>query len=159
MKNAESSLAPVLTSFINFNDHMQLSINGMDLQYEGSLSLLKTIDLSDNNLSGKIPAELADLVGLQSLNLSKNHLTGRIIEDIGNLRQLRSLDLSRNELSGEIPPSLGELTFLSQLNLSYNELSGRIPSGKQLRALPYPSIYVGNRNLCGFPLPECGSGD
>lgn len=46
------------------------------------------------------------------------------------------------------------LFFLSFLNLSYNNLSGRIPSGNQLQTLNDPSIYIGNKNLCGAPLPK-----
>lgn len=45
------------------------------------------------------------------------------------------------------------MTSLSHLNLSYNNLSGRIPTGNQLAMLD-PSIYAGNINLCGTPLPK-----
>ncbi|KAL6011676.1 hypothetical protein ACLOJK_002124 [Asimina triloba] len=65
---------------------------------------------------------------------------------------LESLDLSINELSGTIPQSI------SSLNLSNNNLLGRIPSGKQLQALPDPTIYSGNAGLCGFPLSDCSGG-
>nr|GEY96156.1 retrotransposon protein, putative, Ty1-copia subclass [Tanacetum cinerariifolium] len=50
------------------------------------------------------------------------------------------------------------LNFLSHLNLSHNNLSGRIPTGNQLQTLIDPSIYAGNRGLCGTPLEKsCSS--
>nr|GEZ70138.1 leucine-rich repeat protein [Tanacetum cinerariifolium] len=59
-----------------------------------------------------------------------------------------------NQLTGPIPSSIGALNFLSHLNLSHNNLSGQIPTGSQLQTLMDPSIYVGNRDLCGAPLPK-----
>ncbi|XP_073101428.1 uncharacterized protein [Elaeis guineensis] len=44
---------------------------------------------------------------------------------------------------------------LSHLNLSNNNLSGRIPWGKQLQTFCDPSIYGGNPDLRGWPLPWC----
>jgi len=95
---------------------------------------------------------------LMNLNLSSNQLEGKIPEKIGRLQALESLDLSRNELSGNIPFNLSSLSFLSHLNLSYNHLSGNIPSGYQLQTLNDPSIYAGNVDLCGPPLSKnCSS--
>ncbi|KAK9116386.1 hypothetical protein Sjap_015333 [Stephania japonica] len=125
---------------------------GRELNFSSNLRLLKSIDLSNNNLTGDIPQELTILVGLNILNLSQNHLHGMIPEKIGKLAQLESLDLSHNQLSGPIPPSIASLNFLSHLNLSYNNLKGRIPSGNQLNTLYNSSIYEGNPELCGPPL-------
>ncbi|WOK92574.1 receptor-like protein 12 [Canna indica] len=124
--------------------------------YSTRLSLVTSIDLSNNNLSGEIPKELRKLRGLLFLNLSKNHLNGEITETVGDMKQLESLDLSVNNLIGVIPLSLSALDFLSYLNLSHNNLSGRIPTGPHLSTLNVdPSIYVGNKDLCGIPLPPC----
>ncbi|MFS7895408.1 putative non-specific serine/threonine protein kinase [Helianthus anomalus] len=72
------------------------------------LQLLKSIDLSRNNLSGKVPHEITSLYELVSLNLSMNKLHGEVPKDMGQLRYLESLDLSRNEFSGHIPWSLAQ---------------------------------------------------
>ncbi|XP_042504778.1 receptor-like protein EIX2 [Macadamia integrifolia] len=133
-------------------EHMTVVTKGRELQYSNTLGLVKSIDLSNNHLSGKIPDGITRLVELGTLNLSMNHLIGKIPEKIGDLRNLETFDLSVNQLSGHIPPSISSLTFLSHLNLSYNNLSGKIPSSNQLQTISDASIYTGNSGLCGLPL-------
>ncbi|XP_038979884.1 receptor-like protein EIX2 [Phoenix dactylifera] len=147
---------PVLSeNMINYyTENIQISTKDLELTFTSVLSLIASLDLSDNNISGEIPEEFTNLRGLYSLNLSGNHLTGRISRNIGALRQLESLDLSMNNLSSTIPTSITDLNFLERLNLSHNNLSGRIPSGNQLQTLNDSSIYIGNQYLCGQPLPE-----
>ncbi|KAK9126709.1 hypothetical protein Scep_015555 [Stephania cephalantha] len=130
---------------------------GIELEYNGTLQFMESIDLSHNAFSGEIPTEITGLLGLSILNLSMNQLTGRIPEKIGSMQILEVLDLSRNQLSGSIPPSISTLNSLNHLNLSNNNLSGRIPSGNQLQTLPDPSIYAGNPGLCGAPLKDCAT--
>ncbi|XP_048423948.1 receptor-like protein EIX2 [Pyrus x bretschneideri] len=129
-----------------------LTIKGEELVYNTTLYLVKSIDLSSNNLQGEIPEEISSFIMLGTLNLSMNQLIGKIPSKVGNLRWLETLDLSHNHLSGQIPQSLSSLTSLSHLDLSYNNLSGRIPTGNQLQTLNFSSIYVGNQWLCGVPL-------
>ncbi|XP_039136459.1 receptor-like protein EIX1 [Dioscorea cayenensis subsp. rotundata] len=139
---------------LGYMDNIKVNLKGRNVQYDKLLPLLIFIDLSSNELSGEIPEELVNLLYLQSLNLSRNHLTGRIPENINMLRWLESLDLSMNNFSGAIPSTMTMLSLLSHLNLSYNNFNGRIPYGGQLLSLPDPSIYVGNYDLCGFPLDK-----
>ncbi|CAL4957674.1 unnamed protein product [Urochloa decumbens] len=133
-------------------------LKGQELDY-GSISRvygtnMMSIDLSSNNLTGKIPEEITTLDALVNLNLSWNHFSGVVPNNIGKMQSLEALDLSRNRLSGEIPATLSKLTFLSYLDLSYNNLTGTIPSGTQLDTLyaANPSMYIGNIGLCGHPL-------
>ncbi|KAF3952937.1 hypothetical protein CMV_021566 [Castanea mollissima] len=139
------------SSFIPFESELLL-IKGKALEYSTTLWLVNIIDLSNNNLSGEIPKEVASLQGLQSLNLSFNILTGRILENMGDMRSLESIDLSINQLSGQIPQSMSCLTFLSNLNLSNNNFTGKIPSSTQLQSLNASSFF-GNE-LCGPPLTD-----
>ncbi|XP_076882411.1 receptor-like protein EIX2 [Bidens hawaiensis] len=140
-----------------FSDNAWIRWKGTERSFGRSiLHLLKSIDLSRNNLSGNIPDEITSLYELISLNLSFNRLHGEVPKDIGRLKYLESFDLSRNEFSGHIPWTLSELNFLSYLDLSFNNLSGRIPTGSQLQRFDYTS-YTGNPQLCGPPLtPRCG---
>ncbi|XP_039134792.1 receptor-like protein EIX1 [Dioscorea cayenensis subsp. rotundata] len=139
---------------IQYKDTMLLSFRGRDDEYnQRNIGYLNYIDLSNNELSGNIPEELASLYALQSLNLSGNTLGGEIPNKLGRMKQLQSLDLSRNELSGSIPATLSNLTFLEHFNVSYNNLSGRIPSGNQFNTFNDSSIYIGN-HLCGYPLSD-----
>ncbi|AQK78405.1 Leucine-rich repeat receptor protein kinase EMS1 [Zea mays] len=144
------------------DDSLTVETKGQELNYTESMIFLMSIDLSNNNLAGPIPEEIGTLVGLINLNLSRNLISGKIPEQIGNLQSLESLDLSNNHLSGEIPWDLSNLTSLSYMNLSYNNLSGRIPSGHQLDTLSSDdptSMYIGNPDLCGHPLPKQCPGD
>ena len=86
-----------------------------------------SLDLTFNQLSGNIPAELGDLTSLTWLTLDGNELSGDIPAELGNLSNLRYLILGDNELSGGIPPQLGNLSDLSQLRVPGNKLSGSIP--------------------------------
>ncbi|KAG6471017.1 hypothetical protein ZIOFF_072109 [Zingiber officinale] len=133
---------------------VELEMKGQMFYYSYISDLIRSIDLSCNNLVGEIPEGVGYLAGLINLNLSMNHLNGSIPQEIGRMESLESLDLSNNELSGNIPESLPSLHFLSHLNLSYNNLSGRIPFLQQLQSLDDPSIYAGNPGLCGPPISK-----
>ncbi|ONI11712.1 hypothetical protein PRUPE_4G122000 [Prunus persica] len=129
----------------SYFEQTTLTSKGRELVYHKTLFLVKSIDLSSNNLEGEIPKEITSLTALSILNL--------------NLRWLETLDLSNNRLFGQIPQSFSSLTSLSHLNLSYNNLSGRIPLGNQLQTLNDSSIYEGNKLLCGEPLSTKCPGD
>ncbi|CAL9097666.1 unnamed protein product [Musa textilis] len=145
-----SAMRSISQYYKNCDYELDVFAKGQDLYYlQCSLNLMKSLDLSNNRLTGGIPKGIGDLVGLKNLNLSRNHLQGKIPWEIGGMKSLESLDLSINGLSGSIPESLSTLYSLSYLNLSYNNLSGMIPSGRQLQTFIDPSIYMGNAELCG----------
>ncbi|XP_023742072.1 receptor-like protein EIX2 [Lactuca sativa] len=141
-----------------YADHMMIEWQGSEREFTRNLGLLKTIDLSSNNLTGQIPHELMDLYDLIALNLSKNCLLGEIPLKIGQMKQLLALDLSRNILSGGIPSSMSQMSLLNYLDVSFNNLSGRIPTSTQLQSFE-PSRYDGNAALCGPPLSKKCQGD
>ncbi|KAI9082878.1 hypothetical protein K1719_035208 [Acacia pycnantha] len=129
-------------------------IKGREFDITRILQFVVNLDLSNNNLVGSIPLELFSLIGLIGLNLSHNHFKGEIPEIIGDMKSLESFDISCNQILGKIPKSMSKITTLNHLNMSYNYLSGPIPTENQFLTLNDPSIYVGNRYLCGIPLPN-----
>ena len=92
------------------------------------LSNLEELSLSDNQLSGAIPAELGQLSLLEWLYLNNNDLSGEIPAEVGELSRLVRLDLQDNRLGGEIPSEIGQLSNLIWLDLEGNQLSGAIPA-------------------------------
>ncbi|XP_054800066.1 receptor-like protein EIX2 [Prosopis cineraria] len=144
----------VMQNYYSTKDSASLVWKGKESMYQSILGLVKSIDLSSNMLTGDIPSEMMDLVGLVSLNLSRNMIRGQIPAAIGKLKSLDFLDLSRNHLSGNIPSELSHLDRLGVMDLSYNNLSGEIPIGTQLQSFD-PSCYAENAGLCGAPLPKC----
>ncbi|KAK7263910.1 hypothetical protein RJT34_31509 [Clitoria ternatea] len=128
------------------------------LEYTKTLSLVTSIDLSDNNFTGNLPNEITKLVGLVVLNLSRNHIKGQIPQDMSTMHQLQSLDLSSNQLSGSIPSSISSLSFLGFFNLSNNNLLGAIPYTGQITTFD-ASSFARNPGLCGPPLLVRCQGD
>ncbi|ONI23040.1 hypothetical protein PRUPE_2G166300 [Prunus persica] len=131
-----------------YEDDATFIWKGRMYSYKNTLGLVKRIDLSRNRLTGEIPSEIAQLVGLVSLNLSRNQLTGHITPE-----SMDALDLSRNHIERRIPTSLAQIYCLGFLDFSFNNLSGEIPIGTQLQSFD-PSVYAGNPQLCGPPLKK-----
>ncbi len=82
---------------------------------------IQELDVSNNNLTGAIQAEIRNLANLRVLNASNNQMTG-IPAEIGQLEKLEVLNLSNNKLTG-LPQELGNLKNLKTLNLSGNQYS------------------------------------
>lgn len=97
------------------------------------------LDVSNNEISGSIQAEIRNLYRLKELNASHNRMTG-LPAEIGQLSELEVLDVSYNDLTG-LPHELANLKNLKQL-----DLRGNNPSEYDLEiirsALPDAQILV-----------------
>ena len=109
------------------------------------------IGLSNNNLTGTLPASLGNLSQLTILGLLGNHIGGTIPASLGNLSNLKNLTLGSNNFSGEIPASLGNLSNLTYISVIYNSLSGPIPTS--LGNLPNLLVLDLNYNSLNGPIP------
>ncbi|GAB2231322.1 hypothetical protein Droror1_Dr00010328 [Drosera rotundifolia] len=106
---------------------------------------LTHIDLSSNQIKGRIHSSITALSNLVSLNLSSNQLSGQLPQSIGDLIHLTNLSLSSNSLSGPIPESLAAMPFLAHIDLSSNQLNGTIPKFiADLKQLKYLNLEKNN---------------
>ncbi|MBI4037175.1 leucine-rich repeat domain-containing protein [Candidatus Daviesbacteria bacterium] len=102
---------------------LDLSNQGLEKlpAYVLKMSNLEELDISNNRLTGALPAEIHDLRKLRVLDASDNLMTG-VPAEVGQLQNLEVLDLSNNKLTG-LPNELGNLKKLKKLNLSDNNYS------------------------------------
>ena len=84
--------------------------------------------LSQNQLSGEVPAQIGRLTDVQWLSLWGNQLQGEIPSTIGSLDNVHTLSLWANQFRGSIPAELGDMASLEWVALGINQLTGTIPA-------------------------------
>jgi gliding motility-associated-like protein len=116
-----------------------------------------SIQLSYNQLSGHIPAEIGKLTKLVSINLLGGTIEGGIPDEFENLVLLEHLVLKDNKLEGAISQNwISKLPNLKTLNLTNNPLGGSIPGEiENLKKLTYLGLNL--NNLSGTIPPEIGN--
>lgn len=129
LNNFVSSTNPIVSPK-DLIKNIKIPISKLDLSNKGLKQVpmetfdnigVQYLDLSNNDISGSIPAEIREMVNLEILDLSNNRMTG-LPAEIGQLRFLRVLNLANNNLTG-LPYELGNLKNLQVLNLSGNNYS------------------------------------
>ncbi|OIS97092.1 putative leucine-rich repeat receptor-like serinethreonine-protein kinase [Nicotiana attenuata] len=103
---------------------------------------MQVIALTSNNLTGKLPTTVCDLLpNLEALGISYNYLDSVIPPNLEKVQKASiliivfQLSIAHNRLDGLIPDSFGEMRALEFLDLCSNNLSDDIP--KSLGALVY----------------------
>ncbi|KAG6692159.1 hypothetical protein I3842_10G099500 [Carya illinoinensis] len=151
--------------FILLGNHLSVTLpSNMGLL----LPYLRGIFLEGNELSGTIPATIANVSQLISVKLESNSFSGLIPKTLDNLIKvppelsifsyfannpyLKKLYLSMNPLNGVLPNSIGNhLIFLEQLDLTGCNIKGNIPIDiGNLSRLTYMSL--GDNDISG-PIP------
>ena len=76
----------------------------------GTCSCTGSIELSENSLTGTIPAALGSCTALTGLDLGDNSLTGTVPASLGSLSALTYLALGDNSLTGTVrmAPGVGQ---------------------------------------------------
>ncbi|XP_030461728.2 receptor-like protein EIX2 [Syzygium oleosum] len=167
-----------ISSNIEFLDMASNMLGGQLPQDIGDkMPRLTELILWSNNITGSIPNSLCKLNKLSTINLSKNQLSGRLPQCWGasptvaymfgdnklngqipkslcHLQQLLLLSLERNGFSGVIPSCLSNLPMLF-LDLSDNEFTGRLPPfGKHSQSFTMINLEK-NRLVGGIPPQFC----
>jgi hypothetical protein len=133
-------------------------------------NIIQIIDLSENNVTGTLPNEIASLSNLVALNMSYDDISGTIPENFFDLLdELETLDMQENRLSGTISVTESRLRFL---DLGNNALTGSFPFFPNAENLIFkrnnltsiddrystssPSLknFQGYHNLFSGPLPK-----
>ncbi|XP_059644279.1 probable LRR receptor-like serine/threonine-protein kinase At1g74360 [Cornus florida] len=124
--------------------YLQLSGNQLSgkLPLEiGKMQKFSMLHLGENKFNGSLPPEISQMP-LVVLNISQNKFSGEIPMAIGDVKCLQNLDLSYNNFSGTFPTSLNNLNELSKFNISYNpNISGEIPTTGQLATFEKESYF------------------
>jgi len=123
----------VINSLESFYVHRN-KLQGKIPSFFGNMCRLQTLDLSNNKLNGEIShffqnSSWCNRHVFQNLDLSYNQITGKIPKSITLLSELEYLSLYGNSLEGDVTEShLSNFSKLQSLFLSYNTLSLRFVS-------------------------------
>lgn len=108
-------------------NQFQGHISQVQFNYNYNWSRLVYLDLSENQLSGKIFQNLNEAQNLKHLNLAYNRFTRQNFPQIKMLSVLEHLNLSKTSLVGHVPDEISQLRYLNALDVSMNHLTGNIP--------------------------------
>mgnify|MGYP002854665042 CR=1 FL=1 len=113
-----------------------------------------SISLSNNNLKGKIPADLGATLAVTrswveaDTRAEDEEATTRAEENVTILGDLEVLDLSHNQIEGTIPQEIGNLNVLRTFDVSYNELTGNLPES-MVKMESLKTLAINNNNFSG----------
>uniref|UniRef100_A0A0D3GDL9 non-specific serine/threonine protein kinase n=2 Tax=Oryza TaxID=4527 RepID=A0A0D3GDL9_9ORYZ len=156
--DGNTNLEPFFSSLVNCTGLLELGVASAGVGGEipaiiGNVSSanLSSLFLSGNEIAGKIPPAIGNLLNLTELCLFGNILEGPIPPEILRPPRLALLDLSNNRIVGEIPRSVGESRRLETINLSQNKLKGTLP--ESLSNLTQLDHLVLHHNMLSGTIP------
>nr|POF08531.1 leucine-rich repeat receptor protein kinase msl1 [Quercus suber] len=136
---------------------LDISYNGIAgwLGNEGAFPVLKSLDLSFNNIWPLSSKELVYLSNLEVLILQFCGLNGSLpFKDMANFSSLEILDLSGNDFTGSITPYIGALSSLKAISLSFTRLNGTLNTLEFCALNKLEEIYLVGNDFEGM-LPPC----
>ncbi|KAI8621265.1 hypothetical protein BC830DRAFT_1214817 [Chytriomyces sp. MP71] len=93
------------------------------------LSNLRCLSFKAAGLTGCIPDEIGNLVGLVELHLDENQLRGALPNSLYLLKKLAFLNVANNQLEGGLSEDISDMESLSWVSFANNRLVGTIPQG------------------------------
>uniref|UniRef100_A0A0E0F3L8 non-specific serine/threonine protein kinase n=1 Tax=Oryza meridionalis TaxID=40149 RepID=A0A0E0F3L8_9ORYZ len=133
-------------------EKLRLSFNNITGTIPASLANITTLKYFacvNTSIEGNIPDEFSKLSALEILYLDINKLTGSFPEAVLNISALTGLSFAINDLHGEVPPDLGNsLPNLQAFELGGNLFHGKIPSSITNASNLY-LLDVSNNNFNG----------
>lgn len=108
---------------LNNLEELNISNNQLTGVLQAEIANLKSLKVlkADNNLMTSMPAEVGQLLNLQIFSIN-NNLLASIPKEIGQMQSLEILDLSNNQLTG-LPYEMGNLKNIQTINISGNTYS------------------------------------
>ena len=132
----------------NLNGSLLEIINATETcNSKSPLSNLRELDLSDNQLMGKLPNWLGEIKNLRRLQLFGNELEGPIPTSLCKLQRMESLFLEGNGLNGSLLNCIGQLSQLKELGVYFNQLSVTLSEQHFWKLSNLESLYLGNFRL------------
>ncbi|KAG7027607.1 putative inactive leucine-rich repeat receptor-like protein kinase, partial [Cucurbita argyrosperma subsp. argyrosperma] len=117
------------------------------------LSSLSVLDLSQNNLTGKLPDMMgSSLNNLVFFDVSLNKLMGSFPDGFCSGKSLVSLSVHTNFFTGTLPDSLNKCLNLERFEVQNNGFSGDFP--KSLWSLPKIKLIRAENNGFSGEIPE-----
>ena len=115
---------PTISNYVDYSDNSFTSSIPDDIATCMSSTIF--FSLSENNITGLIPASICNATYLQVLHFSDNNLSGKIPSGLIENGALGVLNLQRNKFSGAIPGEFPGNCLLETLDLNGNLLEGNI---------------------------------
>ncbi|KAI8894844.1 hypothetical protein BC833DRAFT_623593 [Globomyces pollinis-pini] len=100
---------------------------------------LTWLDLGNNFFSGQIPQDFSQFINLRNILLYDNQLNGSI-DELVFPKSLVRLDLNNNSLSGGLTQDLSTFPRITYIDLSYNNLNMTLDSIKLPRSIKYLNL-------------------
>ena len=146
----EDTEVPVCSSA--FTGSVKQGWTGIECDWFGTVT---KINLKDMNLRGSIPEsfyESPEMTSLRSVDLSDNFISGGMSDNIGLLSTLAELALGNNTFVGPVSDSIQGMSYLKELDLSFNRFTGRLDF---LCTLPSLQKIKLRNNLFEGSIPTC----
>ncbi|XP_040374368.1 receptor-like protein EIX2 [Rosa chinensis] len=137
-----------ISSQIQSLDLSSNQISGKLLFRFNSFLNLRSIVLSHNQFDGPIPSSICSIQSLYELALNNNQLSGEFPKEWSLWSDIDIVDVSNNNMSGNIPSSMGIPSSLAILKIDNNQFSGEIPSALQ-NCSRLQRLYLGGNKFTG----------